>query len=286
MLEKDIKPNVSTDDKSTNIFDEFSTDSSLVDEVEKLKDEANKDLFYYLSILGKVFQKLFILFIIGFIVSYSYIYIQKSETFSDNSLIDPICSIFVDTSIGKPDGTTYCSSITFTKVFYEDLLNKTKLEQTKKIFGNIIQIYEENNFTKTKELVFLLDKTEYRLSILNVIEKFDLLKNDFGGIDKSKIQCDGLKIHTDTNILEMNCTAYSKGYENGIIGFSGRKNETEETGGTSISIANSFLNYIEKNSKDFVLIDKQKVFNISSISSETNGYTNKTSFGVKLKINF
>ncbi|NCO31918.1 hypothetical protein GW891_03915 [bacterium] len=51
MLEKDIKPNVSNDDKSTNIFDEFSTDSSLVDEVEKLKDEANKDLFYYLSIL-------------------------------------------------------------------------------------------------------------------------------------------------------------------------------------------------------------------------------------------
>ena len=76
MLEKDIKPNVSNDDKSTNIFDEFSTDSSLVDEVEKLKDEANKDLFYYLSILLNLFQKLFILFIILIIVSYSYIYMN------------------------------------------------------------------------------------------------------------------------------------------------------------------------------------------------------------------
>jgi len=179
MLEKDIKPNVSNDDKSTNIFDEFSTDSSLVDEVEKLKDEANKDLFYYLSILWNLFQKLFILFIILIIVSYSYIYIQKSETFSDSSLIDPICSIFIDSSIWKPDWTTYCSSISFTKTFYEDLLNKTKLDQTKKIFWNIVKIYEENNLTKTKDIIFLLDKTEYRLSILKVIEKFDLLKNDF-----------------------------------------------------------------------------------------------------------
>ena len=286
MLEKDIKPNVSNDDKSTNIFDEFSTDSSLVDEVEKLRDEANKDLFYYLSILWNLFQKLFILFIILIIVSYSYIYIQKSETFSDSSLIDPICSIFIDSSIWKPDWTTYCSSISFTKTFYEDLLNKTKLDQTKKIFWNIVKIYEENNLTKTKDIIFLLDKTEYRLSILKVIEKFDLLKNDFWWIDKSKIQCEGLKIYTDTNILEMNCIAYSKWYENWIIWFSWRKNETEETWWTSISIANSFLNYIEKNSKDFALIDKQKVFNISSISSETNWYTNKTSFGVKLKINF
>lgn len=286
MLEKDIKTNVSTEEKTINIFDEFSTDSSLVDEVEKLKEEDDKDLFYYLSISWKVFQKILIILLLLLTVSYWYIYIQKDEGFSDNSLIDPICSIFVDLNIRKPEWTIYCSSIAYTKAFYDRLLNKIKLEQTEKIFWNIVQIYEESNFTKTKELVFLLDKSMNRVSILKVIERFDLLKNDFWWIDKSKVQCERLKVTTDTKRLEMTCIAYSKWYESWIIWFSWRKNDTDETWWTSISIANSFLNYIEKNSKDFVLVDRQKIFSTSSVSGESNWYTNKTSFDVKLKINF
>jgi hypothetical protein len=35
---------------STNIFDEFSTDDSIEAEVQKLKEEQNKDLYYFLNI--------------------------------------------------------------------------------------------------------------------------------------------------------------------------------------------------------------------------------------------
>ena len=42
--------NKDTETSSVNIFDEFATDSSLIDEVEKLKEEEKKDTYYYLSI--------------------------------------------------------------------------------------------------------------------------------------------------------------------------------------------------------------------------------------------
>ncbi|MDD2908044.1 MAG: hypothetical protein PHH98_05385 [Candidatus Gracilibacteria bacterium] len=287
MLETDVKTPTPNEEKSTNIFDEFSTDSSLVDEVEKLKEETNKDTFYYISLTGKILQKIFIILFLLFILLFGYIYIQKSDSFSDNSLLDPICSIFIDSSILKPEGTTYCSSVSFTKTYYEGVLEKVKTEQTSKILENIIKIYEENNFTKTRDIVFLLDKSKDRLSVLKVLEKFDTLKNDYSGnIDKSEIQCERISIDTDKKELVMTCYSFAQGYESSIIGFQGTKDEEDITGGTSISIANSFLNYIEKNSKEFTLIDRQKVFSSESMTGESNGYTNKTSFDVKLKINF
>jgi hypothetical protein len=37
---------------SSNIFNEFIDDSSLIEEVDKLKRERNKDLFFYISKIG------------------------------------------------------------------------------------------------------------------------------------------------------------------------------------------------------------------------------------------
>lgn len=277
--------NKEAETSSVNIFDEFATDSSLIDEVEKLKEEEKKDTYYYLSLSWKIFQNIFWFLFVVVVVLYGYIYIQKSDSFVDKSLLDPICFIFNDTTISKPEGTTYCSSISFLKKTYESNLENIKLDQSKKILENIIKIYEDSNFTKTKEVTFLLNKTDDRLSVLDIIEKFDLLKNDFWWIDKRKVQCEKIKIDIETKIMEMQCYSYSQWYEKWIIWFSWIKN-TDEIWGTSITIANSFLNYIEKNSKDFSLLERQKVFEIQNVSWETNGYTNKTSFDVKLKINF
>ena len=274
--------NKDTETSSVNIFDEFATDSSLIDEVEKLKEEEKKDTYYYLSISWKILQNIFwFLFVIVFLL-YWYIYIQKNDSFADKSLLDPICFVFNDSTISKPEGTTYCSSISFLKKTYELNFETIKLEQSKKILENIIKIYEDSNFTKTKEVSFLLNKTTDRLSVLEVMEKFDLLKNDFWWIDKRKIQCQKIKIISELKILEMECYSYSQWYEKWIIWFSWIKN-SDEIWWTSITIANSFLNYIEKNSKDFSLLERQKIFEIESVSWETNGYTNKTSFDVKLK---
>lgn len=285
MAEKNLNSETSSVETSKNIFDEFSTDSSLINEVEKLKEEQTKDMFYYLSMISKVFQKIFILILVFFIFSYWFIFIQKNETFSDNALIDSVCFLFSDSSIEKPEWTTYCSSISYVKSYYKNKLTLLKQEQSKKILENLVKIYEQENFTKTKEMSFLINKWKETSWILQILEKFNTLKNDFWWIDKSRIQCEKLEINFTNKTLNMKCISYSQWYERWIIWFSWKKNY-DEIWWTSISIANSFLNYIEKNSSDFTLTERQKIFSSENVIWETNWYTNKTSFDVILKINF
>jgi hypothetical protein len=44
---------------SSNIFDEFADDSSLVEEVNKIKKENTRDLFFYISKIASFFQTIF-----------------------------------------------------------------------------------------------------------------------------------------------------------------------------------------------------------------------------------
>lgn len=285
MTEKKLNTSSSSVESSKNIFDEFSTDSSLINEVEKLKEEQKKDLFYYLSLVSKIFQKVFILALVLFIFSYWYLYIQKNENFSNSAIIDSICFLFMDPSIERPEWSPYCSSVSYVKNYYKTKLTSEKLEQSKKILENLVKIYEQENFSKTKEMSFLIDKSKETLSTLSVLERFNSLKNEFSWIDKSRVQCSKLEIDFDKKTLAMKCSSFSQWYERWIIWFSWKKNY-DEIWGTSISIANSFLNYIEKNSTDFTLIDRQKIFSSESVIWESNWYTNKTLFDIILKINF
>jgi hypothetical protein len=41
--------NINNEIDSSNIFDEFVDDSSLIEEVDKVKRDRNRDLFYYIS---------------------------------------------------------------------------------------------------------------------------------------------------------------------------------------------------------------------------------------------
>lgn len=285
MSEKDIENLVNDKGGSSNIFDEFSTDSSLINEIEKIKEEQNRDMFYYISLVWKIFQNVFLLLLVSFIILFSYIYIQKNKNISDSAILDPLCFIFINTSLEKPSGVTYCSSISYLKDYYQKQIEDLKLFQSQKILENIVKIYEQENFLKTKEMVFLLNKSKNKESTLKVLENFDLLKNEFWWIDKSKIQCEGIEIDFIKKYLSMKCVSFSQWYEKWIIWFSWKKNY-DEISWTSISIANSFLNYIEKNSSDFTLVDRQKIFSSEGIVWESNWYTSKTSFDVKLKINF
>lgn len=273
------------DEVSKNIFDDFSTDSTLLEEVNKLKEEQKKDTFYYLSIVSKVFQNIFILLLIILIFSYGYIYIQKNENISDSALLDPICFAFKSSWLPLPSSNTYCSSISYIKQYYNSQIELKKQEHSKKILENLVKIYEQENFDKTKEMIFLTNKSNYSTSILAIFEKFNWLKNDFSWIDKSKIQCDSLEINFDNKLLNMKCYSFSQWYERWIIWFSWKKNY-DEIWWTSISIANSFLNFIEKNSSDFSIVNRQKIFSSEGVVGESNWYTNKTPFDLTLKINF
>jgi hypothetical protein len=55
-------------------------------------------------------------------------------------------------------------------------LNK---EQSKLIFSLLPLIYENDNFLRTREVSFLLEKSSNKLKVLDILEKFDYFKNDF-----------------------------------------------------------------------------------------------------------
>jgi hypothetical protein len=103
-----------------------------------------------------------------------------------------------------------------------------------------------------------------------------------------------MSIDSIEKILNVVCDAYSQGYENNwIVGFSGNAERKDEyISWTSLSLANSFLNYIEKRKDSgFTVIEKQKLFEAETVSWDSDvgratGYTKRTTFDIKLKINF
>jgi hypothetical protein len=81
----------------------------------------------------------------------------------------------------------------------------------------------------------------------------------------------------------MTCSAFSAWYEKWFKWFDAESDNSIKW--TSISIANSFLNYISKTSKIFIIEDRQKIFNSESIVWDKTDFTNKTTFSLKLKYN-
>jgi hypothetical protein len=78
----------------------------------------------------------------------------------------------------------------------------------------------------------------------------------------------------------MNCEAYSWGYEKQIRWF--QWNFTNTVNWTSLSIANSFINYIKLKSDFFTIVNEQEMFQLTDVVSDRTGYTNKTSFKLEL----
>jgi len=95
---------------------------------------------------------------------------------------------------------------------YTDEYKQTKVEQAEKIISIIDSVYKIENFTKSKDVVFLTTKTQNRVLPLRILEKFDDIKRDYEPLEKEKIQCYDIKIKND-NILSLKCMAYSAGYE-------------------------------------------------------------------------
>lgn len=265
---------------TSNIFDDFSQNSSLVEEVDKLKKENNKDKFYYLSKSAHFLQTIFWILIFILIILFSYIYIQNNENISDSNVLDPLCYLFI-WDIKKED--TFCSSIAALNNKYKNKLDTVQKSQVTDILSILEKLYEIENFTKTKEVIFLADKSNNKLKVLDILEKFDNIKNDFDKIDKQKIQCNWLSIEASKNTLSMTCTAYSAWYERWFKWYDAEVDNSIKW--TSLSIANSFLNFITKKSEIFTIVDRQKIFKSESILWEKTDFTNKTSFNLKLKYN-
>ncbi|MBT3727037.1 hypothetical protein HOG21_05120 [bacterium] len=79
---------------SSNIFNDFIDDENLIKEVEQIKTEEEKDLFYYILKISSFLQFLFWLLLVSSIVLFLYIQIQNNAELSDNQLLDPFCFMF------------------------------------------------------------------------------------------------------------------------------------------------------------------------------------------------
>jgi hypothetical protein len=273
-----------SDINSKNIFEEFDWDNlNLIDEVEKLKFEAEKDIYYYLNIVWKILGYIFWILFILWVVFFSYIKIQSNDSMSNKWFLDPFCW-FILSEVPNPKEYLWCSSISSVKKYYTNELDGLKKSQSSKLLPILNLVYENENFLKSKEILFVLNKSNNKFKVLDAISSFDKLKNEYVWIyNKNSIVCNNLSLDWVEKIFTLKCEAFSSDFDNNIIWFSWRNNELISW--TSISLANSFLNFIEKKWEKFTLIDRQKVFSSTSV---TGGlwYTNKTSFDVKLKINF
>ena len=265
---------------SSNIFDEFVDDSNLIDEVNKIKTERNKDVYFYFSKIWDIFQTIFWLWIITFILLFSYIYVQNNENLKNNNILDPFCIIIL-WDIKSSDN--FCSSIASLKKTYSESLKSIETRQVSDILSILEELYRVENFVNSKDVLFLRDKTENKLPVLSILENFDDMKNEFNSVDKQKIQCSSISIDWNKKTLSLNCVAYAEWFEKWLRWYDWSTNDTLK--GTSISIANSFLNYIEKQSKIFTIVNKQKVFKSETILWKKTNFTNKTQFSLILNYN-
>ena len=277
----DINNENNNDLESKNIFDDFSDDSGLIDEVNSVKNKKNKDMFFYFQKTGGILQVIFWPWLIILGILSTYIYAQNNVELKDSNILNPFCSIIL-WDIENPEYNS-CSSITHIEEYYSKKLFEIKTEQTSFILDIIIDLYSFENFSKSKEILFLLDKTNNKLPVLWILEQFDNLKNEFNDLDKQKIQCNSIYIDAEKSLLSMSCIAYSAWFERWLRWFDGTDDFPLK--GTSVSIANSFLNFINKKSDIFNVVNRQKVFSSTSSLWADTDFTNQTSFKLQLEYN-
>ena len=265
---------------STNIFDEFDVDEKLKEEINSVEKEKDKNIWYYILIISNFFTIINMIILLVFVFLGLYLYIQNDKTIKNISYLNSICNIFVD-DLWKYEN---CSSVSSLILEYEKDNKTIKNEYYEQILPLIKTIYKNLNFINSKEVSFLISKTKDKLKILEILSEFDKLKNAFSPLNKTLIKCEDINISSDF-IVEMQCSAYSWDWDTGILWYSWKNNWQDKVKWTSISVASSFINFIEKvENPKFLILEKPKKFSFIEIINN-NGYTRKTDFKLKLKYN-
>jgi hypothetical protein len=211
-----------------------------------------------------------------------YVYAQWNDKIEDSSIISPVCYFF-EWEVAKKETKSTCSSITVLKRKYNIELKSLIEGQINNILSILENLYKIEFFTKTKEVIFLNEKSQDKLKVLWILEEFDKLKNDFTTLEKDKIQCKNIEISWKYNTISMNCSAFSAWFEKWFKWFDAT--DDKNIIWTSISIASSFINFIEKKSSTFTVVDKQRLFKSDLVLWEKSDFTNKTDFTLKLQYN-
>gem|GEM_PF-6768362 len=80
---------------NSNIFDELTKDIELENSVKKMKEETEKDVYDYLSFYSSVFKFINYILLLIVILTFSYIYIQKSDKLYQSQYLDLLCPVFL-----------------------------------------------------------------------------------------------------------------------------------------------------------------------------------------------
>ena len=262
---------------ATNIFDEFAADEDLKQEVEKIKISRQKNSYYYLNLVNKFFGTINFLAFLAFIVLWIYIYIQKDSTMKNISYLNPVCQVFVH-DLGEEYN---CSSISALTKTYEQKVKNIKWEVFTTNLQLIPSIYSVYNSIFSKDITFLIDRTENKLRPLKILDVFDRLKNEFEPVSKSRIRCTNVNISSDYT-LDIDCSVYTSFWDK-ILWYSWKYSSKDFVHWTAVSKASSFINFLEKQDSDFYIVEKPKKFSVSNIVDEVYWFTKQASFHLKLK---
>lgn len=258
---------------SSNIFDEFET-GELQEELEAKKKK--KDLYDYLSMIWSWISAIFWLAFIIALIWFLYTFYQKSEKTDGLAILSPVCFAFTwDTPWIN---SSSCNSIVSLNQYYKEKIEETKSSQFTKINNLLEEVYKIENFNKSKEVIFLTTQTQNKVPVTQILNDFDNLIYEYDSSKLNQILCSDIIID-ESMIVTMECSTYTWDSDRSIRGMSGN----DKISGTSITLANSFLYYIENNSDKFILQDKQKTFKKEPYYSDDNIYTSETSFELKMQ---
>ncbi len=269
--------------KNENIFKELSADLDFWEIKEELKKE-KRDKEYYLKVAVTVFSvcNIFLFFVL--VSVFWYVKIQNNPEMYSKSYLDPICGFILPKSVENTHSS--CSSISALLRDYQEKKQTLSSDIAQKVIANIGPFYSFENFLFSKEVSFLLNAKNTKLPIMSILSDFDTMKNEFTWVDKKIIDCKGFQI-TSENILTANCTAYSSFWTGSndvtrlIIWETWKRDSSVQW--TSMTIAASFLNFIEKNPHfKFRILEKQNVFSTENIIWEWD-FVKQTRFNLKLQ---
>jgi len=270
--------NKNEDIDTSNIFDDFTDDDKLKDEIQEIVQKQQKDGLYYINKTKWLLKFLIVLLVLFIFLAYLYLTIQKSTNYSNSSLIDPICVLIL---WNVSNDNNYCSSIASLNEQYTNELESIKNKQNEKIDSIFTKVFKTEDFLYSKEVIFLKNKTDWKLDVINIMDDFDQIINKYEPLDKKKINCFNMEIF-NTNKVNITCEVFWTKYDSFIRWFDWTTKNM--VWWTSISYANSFINFIKTQQNKFLITKEQKTFNSTSFPID-NWFTEKTKFNLELQYN-
>lgn len=275
---KEVESKANEEINSENIFDEFIDSQDSVNNSDITKNK--RWVYDYLKTLNFVFIFVNLLLFLFIITLLMYNHFQSKEEKDNIAFLQPICNFLL--------GEVYtswsdCYSVTSYLSEYQSKYQNLEKDTWASTVKLMSELYAINNFNYSKKVSFLLDKTNSRLKPLDILQSFDSIKREFtSSFERSNVSCSNIDI-SYLNEVSMSCDVFSSDWDTSIIDLNSWVRSVLPWGGTSISRANSFINFIENHGSGlFVIKDKPDSFT-SSPTSDQWPYTRVTTIDMTLQ---